>query len=113
MLITKKERDCNMIDDFLKKQFEFYIEFRESVSRSRDNVSDQVLEAIEKINNVAKSPQEFATKYKAFLLLEEIIKELCENYLIEAHKQEMSKEKMAVVWGKIKKERESLAQQDE
>jgi hypothetical protein len=99
-----------MIDNFLKKQFEFYIEFRNSISRSREDIREGIENSIKKIEKTAESPQEFATKYKSFLYLEEIIKELCENYLIDSNSQDIAREKISLLWGRIKKERETLAE---
>ena len=97
-----------MIDEYLKKQLAIYTEFRKSVSRSRDDIEDIINNSILSINKKIEKPEDFAEKYKAFSYIEEIIKEMCDNYLIDSHAQDISKDKVKILWGKLKLERDSL-----
>lgn len=97
-----------MVDDYLKKQLDIYIDFRNSVSRSREDIGKMIRSAIEDLNITITKPEDFALKYKAFLYIEEIIKEMCDNYLIDSHSQDISRDKIKLLWGKLKLERDNI-----
>ena len=98
-----------MIDNYIKKQLEIYVEFRKSVSRSREDIEGSIDNAVSILNTKIEKPEDFAEKYKAFSYVEEIIKEMCDNYLIDSHSQDISKDKINILWGKLKIERDSIS----
>ena len=96
-----------MLELFIKKQIEHYKKIREDNTLNK-NIIKKIDWAILVLDMEPETKEEYADTYKAFLLINDIIEELSNNYLIDMNSQEIAKEKMFALEWKLRNIAKSL-----
>ena len=100
-----------MIDDYLLEKIDFYIKFLEKNTISASQRIHKINNAIECFNNEVKNKDDYVDAYKCFVHIKDIIHEMCDNYLVDEHTQDVLKDKMNLLSRTLIQKRDGLSSQ--
>lgn len=94
-----------MIDSYLMGKIEFYKNFLSSNTISATQRIKRIDDAVTIIQGEVRTRDEYVEAYKALTLIQDIIYEMCDNYLVDSSTQETLREKMNLLTLLLKKKR--------
>lgn len=97
-----------MLDDFILENLKFYKSFLSKNTISASQRLHRIDTAIETLGREFTTTVEYVESYKALVLVKDIIHEMCDNYLVDAHTQEILKEKMNFLTLSLSRKRDAL-----
>jgi hypothetical protein len=97
-----------MLDKYIIEKIELYKDFLQQNTLSATKRLERIDMAVKAISSDFKTPEEYLEVYKGHTFLTDIIFEICDNYLVDSHTQDLLKEKMNMIAKTIHKKRDSL-----
>lgn len=97
-----------MLDEYTLEKLKFYKSFLSQNTISASQRLYRIDTAIETLSKEFTSTVEYVEAYKALVLVKDIIHEMCDNYLVDSHTQEILKEKMNFLTLSLSRKRDAL-----